>query len=80
MAKPKSFIKNIKIDRAQRAHNCQHNSNHRIYKGDLRVGLKVHRNMEYFCVKCALETINRDISILEKRKEEIETNLEDEEQ
>jgi len=66
MAKPKSFLKSISIDCAKRAHNCQHNSKHRILKGDKRLGLRVERSTEYYCKKCAVE-------FLEKNLEEIKT-------
>lgn len=67
MPKPKSFLKSLSIDSAKRSHNCQHNSKHRIQMGDLRLGLKVERNTEFFCKKCAvkfLENGAKDISDL----------------
>lgn len=71
MAKPKSFLANILIERAKRSHNCQHNSNHRICAGDVRVKLKVGRKIEYFCSACAMETINRDMEKLRELNEEL---------
>ena len=69
MAKPKSFVKSISIEKAKRAHNCQHNSKHRILAGDMRVKLKVGRTAEYFCANCALYTLKRDIAMLEEIKQ-----------
>lgn len=74
MAKPKSFVKNISIENAKKAHNCQHNSKHRILAGDVRVKLKDGRTVEYFCVNCALDTIQRDITRLEEIKQYLEMN------
>jgi hypothetical protein len=68
MAKPKSFLKSLSIDNAKRAHNCQHNSKHRIIKGDTRLGLKVERSTEYFCKECS-------IKFLENGSEEIDMLL-----
>lgn len=72
MAKPKSFVKSINIEKAKRAHNCQHNSKHRILAGDMRLKLKEGRTSEYFCTNCALDTIRRDIAILEEIKKCLE--------
>ncbi len=72
MAKPKSFVKSISIENAKKAHNCQHNSKHRILAGDVRVKLKDGRTAEYFCINCALDTIRRDITMLEEIKKCLE--------
>ncbi len=72
MSKPKSFVKSISIDNAKKAHNCQHNSKHRILAGDVRVKLKDGRTTEYFCINCALDTIRRDITMLEEIKKCLE--------
>ena len=71
MAKPKSFLISIDMDVAKHSHNCQHNSKHRIYAGDVRIKLKSGRKVEYFCVDCALDTINRDIETLNRLKESL---------
>jgi hypothetical protein len=64
MPRPKSIVQRVEVDQAKRAHNCQHNSSHRIVCGDRR--LKVHdgRSCEYFCVACAIDIIVRDIEKL----------------
>jgi len=66
MAKPKSFLKSLTIDNAKRAHNCQHSSKHRIMKGDVRLGLKVDRSIEYFCKECAITFLENGAGELEK--------------
>lgn len=55
MSKPKSLVKSMSIDFAKKAHNCQHNSNHRIMLGHMRLGVKKERNIEYYCADCALK-------------------------
>ena len=72
MAKTKSFVSNISIDVVQRAHNCQHNSAHRLVKGDVRLKLKDGRAVEYFCAKCALESVSKDIQRLESIRKQLE--------
>jgi hypothetical protein len=60
VAKPKSFLKRIEVDVAQRAHDCQHNPSHRLERGDKRLKLTVERTTEHFCVACALKFIALD--------------------
>lgn len=75
MAKPKSFLMSIDMDVAKHSHNCQHNSKHRICAGDVRIKLKTGRKVEYFCIDCALATINRDIETLNRLKESLNKHL-----
>lgn len=75
MAKQKSFLKGISVDTASRKHTCQHNSAHQISKGDKRLKLAVDRTQEYFCVACALASIERDIQKLEAIKNELQSSL-----
>lgn len=72
MARPKSFIKPIYVDVAARGHFCQHNSKHIISKGDKRLKLRVGRTQEYFCVLCAVKSIERDIQRLEAIRAELQ--------
>ena len=64
MARPKSLLPQLSVDHAKRAHDCQHNSHHRLQRGDTRLKVKVDQTYEHFCVQCALEIINRDIEKL----------------
>jgi hypothetical protein len=64
MGRPKSFVANLTIDTAQKSHNCQHNSSHRIHMGDRRLKVKVERSNEHFCVSCAVQFLNLDIAKL----------------
>jgi hypothetical protein len=73
MAKPKSFLVALEIDEAERAHDCQHNSAHRLQKGDvrLRVKMKKGRGYENFCKACALDAIDRDTQRLRELRDRI---------
>ena len=73
MPRPKSFLKRITIERTARAHNCQHNHNHRLEKGDVRLSLAVDRAHENYCADCAIQILNRDINILRNMIDEIES-------
>ena len=65
MPRPKSIILRAEVDEARKAHDCQHNSKHRLQRGDKRLKVIVSRSPEHFCVDCALEIIERDISRLQ---------------
>lgn len=71
MPRPKSIVQRVEIDRAQRAHNCQHNAAHRIQAGEKRLKLRDGRSAEHYCTSCALAIINRDISKLRTLAEEL---------
>ena len=64
MARPKSFLKSMRVDRARRTHGCQHNRNHRISQGDVRLKLSMARSYEHFCRECARVFLRRDIETL----------------
>lgn len=53
MARPKSLLLSMSVDRAGKRHSCQHNSRHVILKGDLRLKVAVGRGYEHYCVECA---------------------------
>lgn len=72
MARPKSIIQRVEVDAAQKAHNCQHNQNHRLQRGDKRLKVWKDRSPEHFCVKCGLEMIGRDIAKLTDLAAELE--------
>jgi len=65
MPRPKSILQRVEIDIAKKAHNCQHNSHHRIHRGDKRVKLRKDRTWEYYCCECAKAIIDRDIAQLQ---------------
>lgn len=37
MPRPKSILQRIEVDETQKAHNCQHNENHRLERGSKRL-------------------------------------------
>ena len=65
MAAPKTILIKISVDEAARAHDCQHNSRHRLERGHRRLKVKKDRSNEHFCVPCALAIIERDIAKLQ---------------
>jgi hypothetical protein len=65
MAKPKSIIQRIEVDRALKAHDCQHDKTHRIQRGDKRLKVWKDRTPEHYCVPCALKIIAADIAKLQ---------------
>jgi len=71
MARLKTFVKNVKIDFAQKAHNCKHSKAHRIQRGDKRVGVKEGRSTQYYCVACASMSLKADIERLEQLRAEV---------
>lgn len=66
MARPKFILQRIAVDEAQRAYNCQHNSRHRLERGDRRLNIWKGRTPERYCVACALDMIKRDMAKLQE--------------
>ena len=64
MARIKSLIEQVQIDRAGKAHNCQANVRHRVEKGDLRLKVRNGRSWDHYCLACAEVIIDRDIEKL----------------
>ncbi|GMO32861.1 MAG: hypothetical protein Ta2B_13660 [Termitinemataceae bacterium] len=73
MGKRKSFLQSIEVETAQRAHSCQHNKNHRINNGDIRLSIKVGRSHERYCVECAKESLKADIAKLSEILQQLES-------
>jgi len=74
MPRPKSVLLRLEVDAALKAHNCQHNSAHRLERGFKRLKVTKDRTVEHFCVHCALEIIKRDISKLQGLADELQRN------
>ena len=72
MPRPKSLLKRIEVDVALKSHNCQHNRNHRIQRGDKRLKVRKDRSWEHYCIECALESIERDIVALKRIASEVQ--------
>ena len=75
MPRPKSIVQRVEIDRAKHAHNCQHNSAHRIQAGDKRLKLRDGRSAEHYCTACALAIIARDIEKLQALAAELDSSV-----
>ena len=71
MPSPKSILQRVEIDIAQRAHNCQHNSRHRIKQGDKRLKVRKERSWEHYCCECAKAIIDRGITQLQDLREQL---------
>lgn len=73
MPRPKSLLSgNIIVDEAKKAHNCQHNTRHRIHRGDKRLKVPKGRSSEHYCVSCAIKFLQADITKLEQLTQELE--------
>ena len=64
MARIKSLIAQVQIDKSGNAHNCQANPRHRLDKGDLRLKVSNGRSWDHYCRACAELIIDRDIQKL----------------
>lgn len=60
----KSLITPVRVERAERAHNCQANARHRIERGDVRLKVRNGRGWDHYCRDCAAKIISRDIEKL----------------
>jgi hypothetical protein len=72
VAKPKSLTLPLTVDRALKSHACQHNSKHRIAKGDLRLKVAAGRSYEHYCAACARTFLGQAIERLQKLHAELE--------
>ena len=73
MPRPKSVLLRLEVDTALKAHDCQHNSAHRLQRGSKRLKVTKDRTPEHFCVQCALNIIKRDIAKLQSLAAELQT-------
>jgi len=71
VARPRSLTLPLSVDRALKSHTCQHNRNHAIAKGELRLKVAVGRSYEHYCVACAQVFINQAIERLQKLQAEL---------
>lgn len=71
MPRPKSILQRVEVDEVQRAHNCQHNENHRLERGDKRLKVWKDRSSDHYCAECALGIIQRDIAKLQGLVEQL---------
>lgn len=64
MARPKSLVLSMSVDRALKRHVCQHNNRHVMAKGDRRLKVAVGRSYEHYCVECAQKFIDHAVERL----------------
>lgn len=64
MARVKSIIIRVEIDKAKKSHNCQANAGHRIPMGATRLNIRNGRSWDRYCVSCAQTIIQRDLAKL----------------
>ena len=67
------MLKRAHVEQAKIAHDCQHNKRHRLQKGEKRLAIRKERNFEYFCVACALQSIDADIEKLTQLRLQLTT-------
>ena len=60
MPRIRSLLTAARVEVAQRAHNCQGNSAHRLVKGDRRLAVKNERGWDYYCLDCGGKILERD--------------------
>ena len=65
MPRIRSLVTRVEVDVAQRAHNCQGNTRHRIERGDKRLKVRSGRSSDHYCFECAKLIARRDIATLE---------------
>lgn len=65
MARIKSIVVQVEIDRAGKSHNCQANARHRIQMGDVRLKVRNGRSWDHYCTDCAKAIIAKDKEKLE---------------
>ncbi len=66
MPRIRSLVTRAEIDVAQRAHNCQGNTRHRIERGDRRLKVRNGRSWDHYCLECAKVIARRDIAALQE--------------
>lgn len=64
MPRIKSLVIHVEVDAAQKAHDCQGNSRHRIERGDARLKVRNERGWDHYCLSCAKTIVERDIASL----------------
>lgn len=60
----RSLIIRVRVERAQRAHDCQADSRHRLERGDIRLKVRDGIGWVHYCKSCAENIIFRDLEKL----------------
>lgn len=61
MPRPKSFLPQLSVDQAQRAHSCRQSDNHTIARGQFRLTVKDGRDVLRYCPECAVRFLEADL-------------------
>ena len=67
----KSLVIGFEFERAQRAHDCQASSRHRLERGHLRMSVRKDRGADNYCRECAERILVRDIDKLTAKLAEL---------
>jgi hypothetical protein len=65
MARPRSLLVSMEFTAAGRAHNCRHNSSHRIQKGDSRLTIRSDGDEHHYCLICGKTFLAKDVQRLQ---------------
>jgi hypothetical protein len=65
MARPKSVLPKLVVDKAARKHACQHSKLHDVAKDEVRLRVYDSRSDEKYCRACAIKFLNSDIAELQ---------------
>jgi hypothetical protein len=60
MGRPKSFLPQLFVDRAERRHSCRQQDDHVILQGEIRLTMKDGREVKRYCLECAIKFLNLD--------------------
>ncbi len=60
MPRPKSFLPQLLVERAERRHSCRQDDEHVILQGDIRLTMKDGREVRRYCLECAIRFLNLD--------------------
>jgi hypothetical protein len=60
MGRPKSFLPQLTIDRAERRHSCRQQDSHVILQGDARLTMKEGRDVKRYCLDCSIKFLSAD--------------------
>jgi len=73
MGRPKSFLPQLTIERAERRHSCRHQDSHVILQGHVRLTMKEGREVRRYCLDCAIKFLGADQVRLVELIKELET-------
>lgn len=72
MPRPRSLIVSMAITTAGASHNCRHNDNHRIQKGERRLTITSDGDKHHYCLACARGFLTNDLTRLRALLAEVE--------